>query len=784
MRTAALRAFRIALVTGTIISGGIVHAQVATDQPETSEAETAQEPGRGLQEIVVTAERRETNLQETPISITALTEEELQVNRVQNLTDLSSLAPGLTAQRSGSQNSVQYQMRGESSQGFLPGQASGIGTYIDGVYVGLLTGTNAELADFERIEVLRGPQGTLFGQNSTGGAISIITRQPSGEFSGVQEFTYGNFDHFRSRTRVDLPAFGPFSISLLYLHNERDGDTRNFGAGTQWDFGPLTNGIWGIRTAPETLGAQNNDAWGVNVLFEPSADFEAIYRYDASNNVFTDRAQGVLGDPSNIPAAFPFGIPGTYFLIPEDIRTPVSLTRPEGVNNYFSLPFRSEAQNHTLNATLDVSEHLTLRSISGYRDVTMEIHSMLDGARGGSPITPNVPFTIQSASSYNDDWMLSTELQALVSTDLFDLTAGLYYFKNSISNGPRIEPAPCASGACSTTNATQPYVIRNTGVGGRSVGKSRTTAVYAQANIHITDRLDAQLGLRQSWDRTTGIDALSGIVIPLDYKDDRLSWLAGLNYRATDDLFLYAKASRGYIRGGQLGGIAFDPQVATSYEAGVKADLFNRTLRTNLSVYHVKYVDVQQVGLLAGAGPGGGGLTVIFSVGDAKVNGFELESTWITPVEGLTLSGSLSHTDYKYVNLNPTFLLFNGLRPDQMLSVTPEWTGSLALRYEGPEMGWGRIAASVDGNFYWDKNLTNSWRTPLQREYIHVDHRYIVNARLAVTDIPVGRVDAEVALWARNLFDADGAAGVTFIGYSSAIYEQQRTYGVDVTFRF
>jgi len=195
-------------------------------------AQGAPENQKTIEEVVVTAQKRAQNLQDVPIAVTAIGEDTLQANRVTNVMDLTGLAPGLvTRTNPGNLGSPSLVLRGVFASAAQPSQDRQISIYVDGVYIGATRGSVTDLPDLQRIEVLRGPQGTLFGRNSTSGAVSVTTRDPAGEFRLRQEFTVGNESQLRIRTSVDTPAIGPFSAYVTYVHDEKRGDTRNLGAG-------------------------------------------------------------------------------------------------------------------------------------------------------------------------------------------------------------------------------------------------------------------------------------------------------------------------------------------------------------------------------------------------------------------------------------------------------------------------------------------------------------------------------------------------------------------------
>jgi len=735
----------------------------------------------------VTAQRREENLQSVPVAVTALTANALQTNRVQNVGDLTGLAPGLTVtMNSGGQNSGTISLRGVTSTAFFPGQSSGIGTYIDGVYLGSINGTLGDLSDIARVEVLRGPQGTLFGRNSNGGAISITTTNPTGVFGVREELTYGNYDAFRDKTQIELPRVGPFTAVVTYLHTQRRGDIRNLGAGTQWNWGPATNGVWGIRTSPNYLGDNDTDGVAVKVRFEPTDQIDVVYKFDYTNTRFTDAGSGILafGDTPtgalNPYAGFAYAL---WSAIPAAIRTPISNQRPDAVNNWFATPGDQQAYGHALIANYTPSQVVSFKNILSYRHNVVEGNSNLDGL-GGATIG-GTPFIFTGAAFYNPESQLTNETQVNLTTKPFNLTAGFFYFNGQAGNGPAGivpgEGGPGYSGNYTFTETTQPYTLQSAGTY-RTLIHTKSYAIYAQGAFHLTDKLDLLGGIRHTWDHIYGIDNGSSpalLNIQYDFQSQKTTWLAGLNYKMTKDFLLYAKASTGYISGGAVGGITYKSEDATSYEAGLKAD-FGRTLRTNVAIYQANYDGLQVVGFINGTTP------AVLNIANARTRGVEAEITWI-PVSQLTLSTGMSYSGFKYLEIDPEYLTLNGIAADQLLPVRrPKLVGNGSVQYETREMSWGgTIVARVDTIVRSSEYLATFYTGPTSEAALKQRGTAVINGRLALTHLKVGPLSNEIAVWTRNLTDVKAVRGVIYATADyAANYEPARTFGVDLITKF
>ena len=738
----------------------------------------------GLEEIVVTAQKREQNLQAVPISITAITQESLVANRVADVRDLSAIAPNLTVRTGpGGANLPSYSLRGVVARAAGPGLDQGVSLYLDGVYLQNSLGAIFDLADIERIEVLKGPQGTLFGRNATGGAISIITRDPPGKFGVRQEFTGGNFDQFRSKTRVDLPTWGPLSATLTYVHSERRGDTLNLGAGTRWDYSAIPNALSGIRTSPKYLGDENIDAVSAAIKLQANDDLVVTYKLDYEQNHYTPEAQGLAGlNTAKLGALGPL-LSAQLRLQPNPSQlTPQSTQRPNAVNNWFTTENFARNMGHNITASYAITQRISIRNIVSYRENSGNSTYQLDSLGGLVNVLPvfgplGAPFLVTENANEVNEHQWSDETQLYIDTKWITVTAGYIHFHDSIT----LDGVGKGTNLITFTSLPN-FVVPQILHGVPSFIATNSDAVFAQPEIHLTDKLDLVLGGRLTRDRKEGVDNGSPAFgpIPVNYRHDHPTYLAGLDYKPFGNALVYAKYATGYISGGVLGTRRFNPETSKSYEAGTKLDLYDRRLRTNLAVFHVDYsgLQISQRGLALGLPAIG---QVIINGGDAKANGFELEST-AAPIKGLTLSANVGYLDFRFTSVDP----FIGTLATYLPINRPKWTGNAAVQYDMPAgFADARLVMRTDVNYQSKTLLAYNPSTPELKVNTVTPNIWILNARVALADLELAGKHAEIALWGRNLTDNrqfnELDQGV-FIYYGR--YQRARTYGIDVNFTF
>jgi iron complex outermembrane receptor protein len=808
----ASRRARRAILFGcsAIVTSALAPQALAQAAPE--------QGGATLTEIVVTAQKREQSLQDVPISITAVTQDLLRANRITNVNDLNAVAPNLTVRESaGGVGIPSFSMRGIVSYGVVPGSDKSISLYIDGVYIGSATGSAFELPDVERIEVLRGPQGTLFGRNATGGAVSVITRNPSGQLGVRQELTYGNYNNVRTRTRIDIPAWGPLSASVNYVHEQRDGDIKNAGAGQVWDrTGPRT--FEGVQVSPKTLGAKNTDNWFAAVRFDPNDSFNTVYKFDYAVSHSSPAGVGLIGfDPRGVGG----GVAGNFLTALLTTSPGVMFAgaeRPKYVNNNWTTNNYERVWGHNVTSNLRINDNVSVKNILAYRQSFTYGNTQISGA-GGAVMTPQalVPFSqlatlqlglplqfapliaqaigptylgqpvvIADSESQSTAKQFSDEVQVNYDSKYLTLTTGaLYFHLNTTAGAPYGLP---------NTPILTPFPGGKIPLGSPSISYNyaTSTALYTQAEFHVLPQLDVVGGYRITRDLKKGTTyipvsaAAPTGALSFDYAKTKPSYLFGLNYKPTRDILVYGKYSNAFVSGGAIGPVTFEPETASSWEFGAKADLLDRRLRTNIALFTVKYENLQsaQGGVNVGHPELG---TAVLNLGSEKAKGFEAEITAL-PMTGLTLNAGVGYTDTD-MTLSPGAIAVLGA--DYISGLRSKWTANMAAQYETqPVLGDATAVFRIDTN-YLSEYATYPYPTPSVPAYKAIQTgpaRWIVNGRVALQHIKLPHGDAELALWAKNITDnKDITFPLTFGNppfIASTNYQAARTFGVDFIYNY
>ena len=770
----------------------------------------------GLGDIVVTATKRATNLQKTPISISVIDPETIKDRHIQSLIDLADGGvPSLRIATFEARNSALT----VGIRGIVPfdqnqtARDTGVGVYIDGIYLGRSQGLNSSLFDVERIEVLRGPQGTLFGRNTEGGAVSIVTKDPTGKFGGRLTGGVGNFGQYNTEAHIDLPAVYNVAIKVDGLIQHQDATVKNPLAGQQgWNY-------------------HNDVAGRVSAKWTPFDGFSAVLSYDQGRDENTPNYSQLtvynpLGktvgqyDSITNKLVAPGSPAGTSTVCSSCIAPLSPLVYVSGDKRQYTAEIGVPQQvsvdkthGFTANLKYSIAPGIELRSITGWRRVTTAQFDNSGGAHR-TIFAPNANFSRYSLS-YLHQTQFSQEFQFVGSVPHLDWVAGLYYFTeqarekaatpssnkwNATGTGYTIN-SEVAVGAI--TSGNQGWDYPSWFVQRDSNATAHSYAAYAQATWSPLDFAHLTVGGRYTKDKRRGaLTIVSGVATPYTFKfdKDRFDPMVTLAFDLSNSINVYAKYSTGYRAGGANDRSSnfqpFGPESVKSYEIGAKADFLDHKVRLNLAGYimdrtgtQVDFDNVDTNVYLPGTTTPNPNFNLhtentANAPGTSKIRGIEADLT-ARPFDALTLGVSYAYTFTsipKTANPNPgpTF----GVATQVFTVFTPKNAVSGYVDYEVPVASNGMaVRLHLDAN-YSDPVYS------FQSENVLTQSSFIVNGRLALTDIPLNDNGTllTVSVWTRNLFDETNIyrqsnANAGTLGYY-ANFNPPRTFGLEGTINF
>ena len=765
-------------------------AAAATAPAEVAPPAAAAE-GQGIQDIVVTATRRETSLQHTPLSISVVGTQALADRHVQSLYDFADGAvPSLrVATFEARQSALTVGIRGivplDANQ---PAREQGVGIYIDGVYLGRQHGLNAALFDVERIEVLKGPQGTLFGRNTEGGALNIVSARPTGVFGGRISAGLGNYGSHNAEMHINLPEIAGLRFKVDGILQHQDATTSDPLAGsTGWNYFDRR----GIRG---------------EVMWRPSEHFTADFAYDNgydANTPFYSQLLNynpngcVAGPQASVPACT---LPGTaYTALTGTVKPLLPGVVVNGTSRMDTAdiglpqqPSIDRTHGFTSHLTYHASSEFELRSITAWRGVDATQWDNSGGAHRVPVVAPGCTGSACNFSRYSladlRQRQFSQEFQAVGTIGSVDYVAGLYYFTEHVSDDAAT-PNSVAITGYTTPGQTSGYqfVILDpcTGSSGfgsqpgcRSIDRasevnSYSYAAYGQLTWNATDALHLTVGGRYSHDHKRGLlhtsrnvnydvntaAAAAAGYQPLDRSWNRFNPTATLSYDFTPDVQAYARYSTGYRAGGASSRTAnyqaFGPEDVRSYEVGLKTDLFDHHVRLNLAGYIMdrdnSQVDISSIQPFNGSNFNN--LVTINAPGTTRIRGIEADLT-IRPFEGLTLTAGYAYT---YTRIPPVLITYSATTAGVTTSTTvpqnfyivftPRNALSGAIDYRVP-------VGNASLRFHFDANYAEATQT-FDQFATKNDASLIFNGRVSLADIPMGAGGSRLtlAVWGRNLFD-------------------------------
>lgn len=754
-----------------------------------------------LEEVVVTARRREESIQDVPIAVTAMSDDFLRTQSIHQIEDLGTKVPSLRISSAGaSANEPLISLRGQRPSESAFNQDLAVAMYFNDIVLAPTQGSNLGMYDLQSLQVLKGPQGTLFGRNSTGGAILLSPKRPGDEFGGYIEVKAGDYGLVGFEGAVDIPINENLQVRLAAHKLDRDGYQENV----------ADNALNGDR-----YGDEHSE--GVRLSIN--------YSNDRFNNLTV-----LALDENRIAAMVPFsnvsnpsvglGANAQYFPGYLD-----SVNRNIARDDPWKIETDIDSEEYVQNvfasntSEFEISDNLSVKGILGYRKVTFETATDVDGTALPGWGTPSATapggVTFNPTPTELESEFFSAELQLLGSAfeDRLEWIAGAYWSETDSTQDYKVQQAPFGSAHDS----------------GISTAINTSYGVFGEGTYHFTEQWSVTAGARQSWDeremtvskwsdleRTNctvaalGGGALSSCARTVDEDFNAPTWRVSANYTPEIGVLMYASVSTGYRAGGfnTRGNtddtlVPFEEENVTTYELGHKADwtLAGMPLRTNTAIYFQDYSDIHHTRSFTDANDKL--FTRTENAGKAEIAGFEVEAT-LLPTDNLKLSVSYSYTDAKYTEKDD---LIGGVLVDTSnneFPYIPEQSATASAIYTLPvdaSVGEMSLMASV----YWQDEMTThplikqfdqlpartggTWspeNVQAMSDYSKEDSYAVWNARFDWRGVMGSNFD--VATYINNATNEQYVLGGLNVidsgGYGAAIYGAPRTIGASVRYSF
>ena len=750
-------------IFGMAALGALYSPAAATAQ----QADNSQPAFAASEDIVVTARRREEKLQDVPIAVSAVDASALNSRGMDNVTQVSQIAPNIqfTPGQGGNSGGIAPFIRGVGENDFIITSDPAVGVYIDGVYVARTFGAMTELLGIDRVEVLRGPQGTLFGKNTAGGAINIVSSVPGQKQKVEADLRYGSFNTVRARLYAETPLSESWSLGVAALGE--------FGEG------------WQKIPSGDNLG-NRNVVGGKIALHYDGSGLDALLLVD-----------GLRRRQHSAPHSMLAFTPTFLSSLQSTFLTPCC-TVPGDKDRTDSTPALNKDETDAFNTSLTLTADLggaTLKSITAYRYV-----DALFGRDGDASATINYAGDIHDEKARQ----LSQELQLAV--DLGNrgtLLLGAFAYREKTRDNTLLVvadglyPALIAAGMDSIPVApgvSIPAYTLDLNIDFRNRQRTDNLAIFANGNYELTDGLSLELGARYTWERKEFSQTATRLYAQLPLLEGlpgytlKKSWdaftpRASLSYKLRPNLMTYASYSRGFRSGGfngrptsleEVG--SYDPEHLTAYEAGIKAG-FGRIATINLAVFRNEYKD-QQI-LISTVSPNSGLLIVRNeNAGRSRIQGLELEGNFRVSRQ-FTLSGAFGLLDAKYLDY---VSVINGVATDvsdRKLKQAPDITANMSAVYETA------LGQALDGVFrvdaaYKSQVFVDTENTQLLRQPDHV----ILNAsaEFRLTDSGFALRAGVDNITNKRIITAGYDASTSF-GFTEGYYSPPRRYSVTLSYR-
>lgn len=754
-------------VAAMLASPQIVHAQ-SGGATETSARGT-------LETVTITARKRKEELQKTPVAVSAFNEGTIENLFANNISEFSKYVPNVVMSNNQyTGGGLNMSIRGVSFADLEKTFEPSLGIYMDGVVFATNTGAMVDAFDMESIEILRGPQGTLFGRNTVGGVISMRRTRPTGEWGAKLGIKTGSYNRLDLRAVVNMPIVeDKLAFKLAYYRNSGDSHTTNF------------------FTQKRDKGQDQHWIYGT-FLLTPSDDFEMITTFDYLKDDSQYSAALNLTTPSGFtPEGAPiianicdFGIYGILGAPLGDAlckSASFDAAAADGFKTSFNDPDIPHV-NHleTFSIYNEINWDLgdvTLQAITGYKDTS----DLLDEEGVGAPgfavfhyIRPQTSdqFTQEITLSSNNDGR-------------FNYVVGAYYFNSSYS-----------------MNTSQAFFFGQLSGSFNASQSSKAYAVFGETYFDITDKLSLTAGMRWTKDEKKFVmDNLVPNPFYTELQDswDKLTWRLSLDYQITDETMVYFSYNRGYRSGGFNGRGTepdalgpYNPETVDAYEVGIRSDLFNERVRVNLTAYRMKYKNKQEE-VISLAQDGVNTVTSVANAASLLLQGFEAEMTAIV-TDNFSIRSAASFLDSNYSSFfapNPFYVPGSDdpFTRDQFIDNSdsavrwaPKWTFSVAANYVIPVGNGGEVI--LNGNYaYKSKIQTSPIIDPLGRSTANATN--VIDFAI-IYDGPIGNTELRASAFVKDAFQDDNRAGT---GVDAAIFffgltSPGRTWGIELEAAF
>ncbi len=721
MQTQFKATIRALLGASMLIAPAVARAQTTVGTVESSS-------DNQVEDIVVTAQKREQTVQKVPIAITAVSSDMIVDRGVTSLVDLAQLVP--SAKASDFSGNISFYIRGVGTNLLGTGIDPGVAVHEDGVYIARSKSQAGSFFDLERVEVLRGPQGTLYGRNATAGVVNLITRQPTEEFEANGAIRYGNYNSLELEGGVGGAIVpGVVTARIAGVYRRHDGFSRNIASNREFD----DQNEGGLRAT-------------VRVEASPSFNYTVSGEYFRRNDASGSFQLIGLAKPGVALAGAVRGFQWTA--VP---RTIASELQPVNTLDNWAV---------TGIGNWSVADGVAIKSTTAFRHT--KSFRMIDFDFSTMP----VPLTFADKNR-----QFSQELQLTVSSARNKLVAGAYYLNENFFNETQAPLTPII-------NVPKAIFLQ------RGTGKVDTLGFYVNDEFQLTSKLTLTAGLRYSYEKRSHVsEAAAGVAIT--NISGKKTWKAvtpkvTLDYEFTSDVKAYVSFGQGFKSGAFLVGTTnapVDPEHVNAYEAGLKTRLFNRRLEANIAVFHYEYTDLQVNRVVGFA-------TLVENAASAKVDGIELEgraALW----QGASANFSAAYLDARFAQYSTAdaarlelgVLDLKNFR----LPYAPRWSTSGTLQQKISLPGGGALTAS--GTATWTSRI---FFTPFNVDAVSQKEHADLQARLSYA--PADN-RWHVAVWGRNLTNnlvkVNGDIASSLLGFPiRGNYADPRRYGVELGFNF